>query len=121
MKVIIAGSRDIHDYEIVKEAVKASGFHITEVVSGHARGVDQNGECWAFDNDVPFKIFEANWQEYGRSAGPKRNMDMANYVGTNGGLIAVWDGLSRGTKHMIEYANSKGLQVFVYNVKKKRV
>ena len=29
-------------------------------------------------------------------------------------LIAVWDGVSRGTKHMIDIAKKNGLSVFVY-------
>lgn len=121
MKVIIAGSRHIHDYEIVKEAIKASNFYITEVVSGRARGVDQNGEAWAFDNDVVCKMFPADWEKHGKSAGPKRNEQMADYVGKEGGLIAIWDGISKGTKHMIERAKTKGLNVFVFNVKKKQI
>ena len=48
MKVIIAGSRGVEDYALVEEAVKQSGFDITEVVSGTARGVDLLGEHWAF-------------------------------------------------------------------------
>jgi hypothetical protein len=30
-------------------------------------------------------------------------------------LIALWDGQSRGTKHMIETARKKGLRCYVYN------
>jgi hypothetical protein len=39
---------------------------------------------------------------------------MGNYAE---GLIAVWDGESKGTKHMIEYAMSKGLKVYVKTIK----
>jgi uncharacterized protein YaaQ len=39
MKVIIAGSRNITDYQQVVQVVRDSGFRITEVVSGGARGV----------------------------------------------------------------------------------
>lgn len=44
MKVIIAGSRTLHSYDLVVRAVKDSGLQITEVVSGGARGVDRLGE-----------------------------------------------------------------------------
>ena len=44
MKVIIAGSRGITDGRLVSAAVAASGFDITEVVSGTCHGVDQLGE-----------------------------------------------------------------------------
>ncbi len=47
MRVVIAGSRDIHDYALLERAILASGFAITEVVSGTQRGVDQMGERWS--------------------------------------------------------------------------
>lgn len=48
MKVIIAGSRDVTFPLLhVVRAVDESGWTITEVVSGCARGVDEHGEQWA--------------------------------------------------------------------------
>lgn len=114
VKVIIAGGRDVTDYSAVVSAVKESGFEITEVVSGAARGVDRLGELFAEANNIPVKRFPAAWDKYGRGAGHIRNGEMANYAG---GLIAVWDGESRGTRNMIDQARSKGLQVFVYRLK----
>lgn len=112
MKVIIAGSRSITDYELVKKAVKASGFEITEVVSGAARGPDQLGERWAAENGIPVIQFIPDWGTLGKRAGYARNVDMANYAEA---LVAVYDGISKGTKHMIEIATKKKLKVFVYN------
>ena len=43
MKVIIAGSRNFTDYKVLQDAIKNSGFKITEVVSGGAKGVDSLG------------------------------------------------------------------------------
>lgn len=54
MKVIVAGSRWIDNYDVVKQAIEESGFEITEVVSGVARGADTLGENWADANDVPW-------------------------------------------------------------------
>ena len=116
MKVIIAGSRDIEDFSLIQEAVYASTFNITEVVSGRARGVDKLGEAWASLNNIPIKPFPAKWRTNGvldRSAGFKRNIEMAEYADA---LIAVWDGESRGTKHMINQAKLKKLKVFIYVV-----
>lgn len=110
MKVIIAGSRDITDYEAVKRAVVNSGFEITEVVSGTARGVDQLGEQWAIDNNIPITPFPANWANYGRGAGFRRNLEMAQYADA---LIALWDGVSRGTKNMIITAGKYRLKIYV--------
>lgn len=114
MKTIIAGSRTIKDYLIVENAIKESGFKITQVVSGCAPGVDKLGEKWAVKHGVPIKEFPANWDEYGKAAGPIRNQQMAEYAEA---LIAVWDGVSTGTEDMIKKAQRKGLKGFVYNLK----
>lgn len=98
MKVIIAGGRNFEDYEVVKKAIEESGYLITEVVSGKAPGVDSLGERWAKENNIPIIPFPADWSTYYRAAGPIRNQKMADYSDT---LVAVWDGVSRGTKDMV--------------------
>lgn len=98
MKVIIAGSRHIEDWTQVHEAIVKSGFLVTEVVCGGAAGVDTIGESLATLHNMPVKSFPADWSRYGKGAGPIRNEEMAQYADA---LIAVWDGKSPGTKHMI--------------------
>lgn len=115
MKVIIAGSRDIEDPDFVYQAVEKSGYNVTEVVSGKARGVDFLGELWANVNHVPIKGFPADWDTYGKSAGPIRNRQMAEYADV---LIAVWDGKSKGTKDMIKQMKSLDKPCFVVIVEK---
>lgn len=110
MKTIIAGSRKHTWWKTVYEAVEQSGFDITEVVSGGAAVVDALGEQWAHTHSVPCRVFHADWTRYGRSAGPVRNQQMADYADA---LIAVWDGKSRGTADMIRRAELRGLKVFV--------
>ena len=114
MKVIIAGSRGIIDPDkAVEDATQASGFDITEVVSGTCAGIDQAGEAWAFRHGLPIKAFPAKWAEYGKSAGPIRNISMAHYADA---LIACFDGRSKGTHQMIEAAKDKGIPVYVHKV-----
>ena len=113
MKVIIAGMRDFFDYEVVKKVIKESGYPITEVVCGCAAGVDSLGERWAKENNIPIKSFPADWNKHGKSAGPIRNNAMAEYAD---GLIAVWDGTSKGTKNMITRAETIGLSRFIHRV-----
>lgn len=111
VKVIIAGSRGVTDYDEVCRAIKESEFEITEVVSGGAIGVDKFGEKYAVRNDIPIKVFLADWEKKKAAAGIIRNAEMAKYAEA---LIAVWDGASPGTKNMIETAKKKGLKVFVW-------
>lgn len=113
MKCVICGSRSIIDYEIVEKTIKESKFTITEVVSGCAAGVDLLGEKWAKQNDIPISKFPAEWEKYGKLAGYIRNKQMVDYVTPDGCVIAVWDGISKGTVHTIKYAKEKGVKIFV--------
>jgi hypothetical protein len=65
MRVIIAGSRGIHDYAMVCEAVRRSGFPISRVVSGMAAGVDTLAVRYATENGLPCDRFPAEWRKCG--------------------------------------------------------
>jgi len=114
MKVVIAGSRSITNYALLKKTILRSKFRITEVVSGAANGVDLLGIRYAIENKIPFKIFKIekdDWQKFGKSDGPKRNRSMGDYADA---LIALWDNHSNGTRDMINYARYKNLKVYVH-------
>lgn len=108
MRTIIAGSRSVTEYSIVRRTVEESEITVTTVISGGARGVDTLGERWARENNIPVERHEANWKKYGKSAGMIRNKIMADNAEA---LIAVWDGKSHGTKAMITIAVQQGLAV----------
>ena len=110
MRTIIAGSRSISDYSLLETAVNLSGFEITRVISGHARGADKLGEMYAKKHKIPLQIFHPDWNRWGRSAGIRRNVDMAKNADA---LICLWDGISKGSAHMIRIAEERGLKVFV--------
>ena len=114
--VIIAGSREFSNYELLEEACDhilenkiKDGYKIT-VLSGHARGADLLGERYATKKGFEIKTFPADWDRYGRKAGFKRNEKMAEL---GNALIAFFaDGAdSKGTKHMVKTAREKNLIV----------
>lgn len=112
MKVIIAGSRDFNDYETLK---KVCDFMLSrqdevEIVSGTARGADQMGERYAKEKGYSIKQFPPDWSK-GKSAGFRRNEEMGRYADA---LIAFWDGNSKGTQHMINFAKKLGLKVKIH-------
>lgn len=113
MRVIIAGSRTIKDPAVVNAAVRDSGFTVTEVVSGAARGVDTLGEWWGLFHGIPVKPFYPRWDELGKRAGFVRNLEMAEYAEA---LVAISSQNSPGTAHMIKAARKRGLKVFVVEV-----
>ena len=110
-RVIIAGSRDLEDYELVKAYADFKLSNIEdeiEIVSGTASGADTLGERYAKEKGYRLKRFPADWDRYGRRAGPMRNRLMAEYADA---LLAYWNGESRGTANMIEEARARGLKI----------
>lgn len=115
MKTIIAGTREIKDglQILIEQAIAESGFTISGIISGASRGIDQMAIIHANENGIPCRVFPANWERNGKSAGYRRNDEM---VAKAEGLIAIWDGSSLGTAHVIQAARVKGIPVYVKNV-----
>ena len=117
MKVIIAGGRDFDDYERLEAEMDAMLTHQgtisprLEIVQGGAKGADSLGSEWAASYGVKEKQFDADWDQYGKAAGHKRNYAMARYADV---LVAFWDGESSGTRNMIDNALREGLEVHVF-------
>ena len=113
MKTIIAGSRTITEYSHLLQAIAVCGWTPSLVLSGTAKGVDRLGEMWAIGNKVPLKRYPADWNTYGKSAGYRRNEEMAERAEA---LLAIWDTKSKGTQHMISVAGKKNLRIFIWEV-----
>ena len=105
MRITIGGCRDFNDYEIFKEFVKEyiEGLNDKEIVilSGHCTGTDLMAERYAWENGYETELYPAQWDKYGRAAGPKRNKEM---IDKSDCVLAFWDGKSRGTGNHIETA-----------------
>ncbi len=122
-RIIIAGTRDFNDYDMLYQELSAfvniiadnvSNQNQIEFVSGTARGADTLGEKFADETGYPVKRFHAKWNKYGKAAGPIRNEQMAEYASEkNGVLFVFWDGKSRGTKSMIKIAEMYGLEIHI--------
>lgn len=104
MKTIIAGSRTIKDGDLIDHAVSESGFTISKVLCGAAKGADILGRNYAKSKGIPVLEFPADWGKFGNAAGIIRNVAMANNADA---LVAIWDGKSRGTRHMIDEAKKE--------------
>lgn len=107
MKLIIAGSRTIEDYEhfqsLMDDYLRFFEMHsqepVDEIISGACpTGVDAMGERWATEQGIPVKRFPADWKSHGKAAGPIRNAQMAEYADA---LFLMWDGKSRGSSSML--------------------
>ncbi len=117
MRVIIAGSRSIADFALVEQAMvvaRERGIIPDLILSGCADGVDKMGEHWAAFHHIPVEHHAANWAEDGRAAGFIRNARMVRVADA---LVAVWDGVSGGTRHVINQAQRAGLLTYVLEIR----
>lgn len=114
MKIAIIGSRSFNDYQFLCQTLEKVKSKITLIVSGGARGADSLGERFAKDNNIPTKIFLADWDRLGKKAGFIRNKDI---ILNSDVVIAFWDGVSSGTKHSISLAeqNNKPTKIIYIN------
>lgn len=118
-KLVIAGGRDFLDYNRLAEVVQngltgpLKAYRVS-VVSGMARGADALGHRYGHAIGLHVYEFPADWDTYGKRAGFLRNAQMAAFAD---GLLAFWDGQSRGTAHMIEQMRSLGkpVKIVYYN------
>lgn len=112
MLTVIAGSRTVRESDVY-EALNQCPWvdEISCVISGTAYGADRVGEKWAAQRDIGILKFPAEWDKYGMSAGPRRNREMAENADA---LVAVWDGVSRGTQSMIQAARKCNLRTMIY-------
>ena len=113
-RLIIAGGREFSDYPLLAQNVEAFVNELDdpeiEIVCGCARGADSLGEEYGKSKGYKINYYKPNWDLYGRSAGMIRNNQMAQNAD---GLVAFWDGSSKGTKNMIDLARRRGLKVKV--------
>lgn len=118
-RVIIAGGRDFSDYEYLKTTMDYLLQNKSDIVivSGMARGADTLGVRYAQERGYPLMRFPAQWEKFGRAAGYKRNVEMADNADA---LVVFWDGQSRGTKNMIEIAAKRQMPVRIKRYKKQQ-
>lgn len=110
--LIIAGSRGF-SREVVTDTLRLLASP-SIVFSGACHGPDTWGAQWAAGRGVQVREFPADWDRYGASAGPRRNMEMAEECHLRRGSVLVfWDGFSRGTLSLIREAQRLGLPLVI--------
>ncbi len=114
MRVAIVGSREGVDLERVRRFVRTLPKDVV-VVSGGARGVDAAAESEAKRCGLKVVVLLARWKQYGRSAGFRRNEELAAYLEKGDRLVAFWNGVSNGTRHVVECVQRRGISVEVLN------
>lgn len=107
LRLVICGGRNYQftaqDYNRLTEI--HARHNVVEVVSGGCEGADRCGEHWAMTcaNVGRIRTFPADWDKYGKKAGPIRNQAMADYTNAT---VAFPGG--RGTQDMLKRAKKAG-------------
>ena len=93
LRIIIAGSRDFDNYKVLEdESSKIIEKELNDdiqsirIISGTARGADQLGERFAKKYNYSISCFPAEWGLYGKSAGYRRNAEMAKFAVSNNNI-----------------------------------
>ena len=110
MKILVAGGRDFKDYYRLEADLDA--LKPTTIISGMAKGADEQGYRYAFNNDLECLKFHADWDTHGKSAGYIRNQRMLD-EGKPDLVLIYWDGMSKGTAHMLNIAKKAGIETVV--------
>ena len=111
-KIIVCGSRVFSDYPLLDRELKRLTRRLKNfiILSGHAQGADLLAERWAFEQGITYRVFKPDYDTHGKSAPLVRNIEMlkeADY------LVAFWNKVSSGTKHIINEATKYNVQTRV--------
>lgn len=139
MNLIIAGSRAFSDYAFLEKKLdhllSRTELSTVTVFSGCCRGADRLGERYAKTRGIAIRRFPAEWEDinvegavvkyripndlqtaYNAKAGNDRNLLMAQEaVKADAALVLFWDGVSSGSKNMLDLANQMKIRVRVVN------
>jgi hypothetical protein len=109
--VIVTGSRD---WEYGSSIYDALHLHQPDLVvqGGCPTGADRFARCWCDENNVKYRTVSADWNKYGKAAGPIRNREMLEAYPTATVLAFCRDN-SRGTRGTIGIARELGMIVII--------
>lgn len=119
--LLVVGSRTFNDYSLLKEHIDFSLQKRQEsivIVSGGAKGADLLAKRYAEERGYEYVEFLADWELHGKSAGYIRNDQMHKFISQfdNRGVIAFWDGKSKGTEHNFSLAEKYNNRLILIQV-----
>jgi len=101
LKIAVIGSRNLKNVSLDRYLPP----DCTEIVSGGAKGIDSLAAAYAKEKGLSLTVFLPEYARYGRAAPLVRNRKIVDYTDA---VIAFWDGVSRGTRSVIDYCEKVG-------------
>ena len=110
MKLIIVGSHTFTDYQLLCQTLAPECQRITQVLTGGARGAELLGYHWAWKHAIRHRLFRADWEHFGKTAGVRRNHQLAQA----GDILVVFGHpTAPGTAPVIQCMRALGKPVVV--------
>lgn len=106
MKLMIAGSRSIKNFDLAPHVPS----NVDIIITGGASGIDAAAERYADEKRLSKLILRPDYARYGKAAPLKRNCQMVDVADH---ILVIWDGVSRGSAHTVAYAKKQGKPITV--------
>lgn len=122
LRIIVAGGRDFNDFPLLMN--KCIGIIATvtkedntidkiRIVSGSARGADKLGEQYAQIAHYDVSRFLVAWDIYGKSAGYKRNVEMAKIASEDGNIGVLIAYVGKCGENKLELLNDDDIDILI--------
>ena len=112
LRVLVCGSRYYTDYRKVLEQLRKLDAAL--VIAGACRGADFLAVKAAKACSIPYVEFPADWQTFGKAAGPIRNIQMLKEGKPDFALVFHPDiASSKGSKHMLSLVKWAGVPFLI--------
>lgn len=116
IKILVCGDRNWTNERVIKDFIEKLPDDVI-IIHGNCRGADLIAGKYSLNRGLTVITYPADWERYGKSAGPIRNKEMLDEEPHL--VIAFHNNIekSKGTKNMIEQAKKANINVFVINEK----
>ena len=113
MRVVVSGWRNMQDARLMYQIL--SRYKITRLAEGGAAGADRLAAMYANSKNIQHIQYKAAWHTYGKSAGPRRNIQMLVKEKPDL-LIAFLHPESKGTAHIIQEAQIRNIRTEIVRI-----
>jgi len=114
MKIVVTGGRNYDHRDniyLTLDKIKPTSVYVGDCKTG----VDKLIEDYCLENNISYKVYEANWTLYKKAAGPIRNKKMVKEAKDNGFSHCVVFPGGRGTENCKTEAKTVGLDIIEIN------